>query len=143
MGMMRAGAPALGFALACLSSGAPALADMPSVSVELNKLEPNGGSCRAYLVVNNESKTGLKAFKLDLVLFQSDGVIGRRFAVDLAPLRPSKRSVKLFDIEGTSCDSVGSFLINDVVECEAESGQIDDCLGAINPSSLSQVKLTK
>lgn len=143
MGTMRAGAPALGFAAACLLSGIPAFADTPSISVELNKLEPNGSNCRAYLVVNNESKTGLKAFKLDLVLFQSDGVIGRRFAVDLAPLRPSKRSVKLFDIEGTSCDSVGSFLINDVVECEAESGQIDDCLGAISPSSLSQVKLTK
>lgn len=143
MGIARAGAPALGFAVACLSSSAPVLADTPSVSVELNKLEPNGDSCRAYLVVNNESKTGLKAFKLDLVLFQNDGVIGRRFAVDLAPLRPSKRSVKLFDIDGTSCDSVGSFLINDVLECEAESGQIDDCLAAISASSLSQVKLTK
>ena len=143
MGIPRAGAPALGFAVACLFSGAPAFADTPSVSVELNKLEPNGGNCRAYFVVNNESKTGLKAFKLDLVLFQNDGVIGRRFAVDLAPLRPSKRSVKLFDIEGTSCDSVGSLLINDVLECEAESGQIDDCLAAISVSSLSPVKLTK
>ena len=143
MDMMRAGAPALGFATACLFSGAPVLADTPSISVELNKLEPNGGNCRAYLVVNNESKTGLKAFKLDLVLFQNDGVIGRRFAVDLAPLRPSKRSVKLFDIDGTSCDSVGSLLINDVLECEAESGQIDDCLAAISVSSLSPVKLTK
>jgi hypothetical protein len=143
MDIMRAGAPALGFAAACLLSNGPVLADTPSISVELNKLESSDGSCRAYLVVNNESKTGLKAFKLDLVLFQNDGVIGRRFAVDLAPLRPSKRSVKLFDIDGTSCDSVGSFLINDVLECEAESGEIGDCLAAISPSSLSQVKLTK
>ena len=143
MGIPRAGAPALGFAVACLCSGTPALAETPTISVELNKLEPNGGDCRAYLVVNNESKTGLKAFKLDLVLFQNDGVIGRRFAVDLAPLRPSKRSVKLFDIDGTSCDSVGSFLINDVLECDAESGEISDCLAAISASSLSQVKLTK
>jgi hypothetical protein len=143
MGMMRAGAPALGFAVACLCSGTPTFAETPSISVELNKLEPNGGNCRAYLVVNNESKTGLKAFKLDLVLFKNDGVIGRRFAVELAPLRPSKRSVKLFDIDATSCDSVGSFLINDVLECHAESGEIGDCLAAISASSLSQVKLTK
>jgi hypothetical protein len=143
MGILRAGAPALGFAAICLLSSTPAPADTPSIAVELNKLEPSGGSCRAYLVVSNESKTGFKAFKLDLVLFQNDGVIGRRFAVDLAPLRPSKRSVKLFDIDGTSCDSVGSFLINDVLECEAESGVIGDCLAALNLSSLSQVKLTK
>jgi hypothetical protein len=75
-------------------------------------------------------------------LFQKDGVIGRRFAVDLAPVRPSKRSVKLFDIEGTSCDSIGSILINDVLECQPETGEID-CLAALNPSSLLQVKLTK
>jgi hypothetical protein len=142
MGILRAGAPALGFAASCLLSS-PVFADTPSISVELNKLEPSGGSCRAYLVVHNESKTGLKALKLDLVLFQKDGVIGRRFAVDLAPLRPSKRSVKLFDVDGTSCDSVGSFLINDVLECEAESGEIDDCLAALSPSSLSEVTLTK
>jgi hypothetical protein len=142
MGILRAGAPALGFAVAWLLSDAPVRAETSSIAIELNKLEPNG-SCRAYLVVNNESKTGLKAFKIDLVLFQNDGVIGRRFAVDLAPLRPSKRTVKLFDVDGASCDSIGSFLINDVMECEAESGQIDDCLAAISVSSLSQVKLTK
>jgi hypothetical protein len=143
MAMMRAGAPALGLAAACLFFAAPAHADTPSISVELNKLEPTGDSCRAYLVVNNEGEVGLKTLKLDLVLFQSDGVIGRRFAVDLAPLRPGKRSVKLFDIDGTSCDSVGSFLINDVMECEAESGTFDDCLSALKPSSLSQVGLSK
>jgi len=134
MGILRAGAPALGFAASCLLLGLPASADTPSISVELNKLEPNGGSCRAYLVVNDKS-TGLKTLKLDIVLFQNDGVIGRRFAVDLAPLRPSKRAVKLFDIDGTSCDSVGSFLVNDVLECEAESGEIGDCLAALSPSS--------
>lgn len=143
MAILRAGAPALSLAAACVIAGAPAFAETPSIAVELNKLEPSGGNCRAYLVVNNESQTAFKAFKLDLVLFQTDGVIGRRFAVDLAPLRPIKRSVKLFEIDGTSCDGIGSFLINDVLECEAESGAIDDCLAAINPSSLSQVKLTK
>jgi hypothetical protein len=143
MVILRAGAPAFGFAASCLLLGAPASADKPSISLELNKLESSGGNCRAYLMVNNESKTGFKALKLDLVLFQNDGVIGRRFAVDLAPVRPSKRSVKLFDIDGTSCDSIGSFLINDVLECEPETSEIDDCLAALNPSSLSQVKLTK
>ena len=38
MDMMRAGAPALSFATVCLFSGAPVLADTPSISVELNKL---------------------------------------------------------------------------------------------------------
>jgi hypothetical protein len=70
-------------------------------------------------------------------------VIAKRFAVDLAPLKANKRSVKLFDIEGTACDQVGSFLINDVMECKADSGPLTDCLKDISVSSRSDVQLTK
>ena len=119
-----------------------AFAQDASVAIELNKLEPQGQNCRAYFVVNNKS-TAYETLKLDLVLFRPDGVIGRRFAVDLGPLKADKRSVKLFDIDGTSCDEVGSFLINDVMECKAESGPLSDCLKDLSVSSLTKVQLAK
>jgi hypothetical protein len=118
-------------------------AQQGSIAIELNKLEPQGQGCRAYFVIGNKSSTTYQALKLDLVLFRPDGVIGRRFAVDLAPLTADKRSVKLFDIDDTACDQVGSFLINDVMECKAESGTRTDCLKDISASSLTSVKLTK
>jgi hypothetical protein len=113
------------------------------ISIELNKLEPQGGQCRAYFVINNKSGTDYEALKLDLVLFKPDGVIGKRFAIDLAPLKASKRAVKLFDIEGTACEEVGSFLINDAMECKAASGPIEDCLKDLALSTLTNVQLTK
>ena len=113
------------------------------ITIELNKLEPQGQGCRAYFVVGNKSSTSYQALKLDLVLFRPDGVIGRRFAVELAPLRADKRSVKLFDIEGTPCDQVGSFLINDVMECKSETGPVADCLKDIGVSTLTNVQLNK
>ena len=113
------------------------------ITIELNKLEPQDGQCRAYFVINNKSGTDYEALKLDLVLFKPDGVIGKRFAVDLAPLKASKRAVKLFDIEGTACDEVGSFLVNDAMECKTASGPVEDCLKAISLSTLTQVELTK
>lgn len=113
-----------------------------SLSVQLNKLEPQGSGCRAYIVVNNKSSTTYQALKLDLILFQPDGIIGRRFAFDLAPLKPNKQSVKLFDID-TPCDQIGSFLVNDVLDCKADSGPLDDCLSSIAVSSLTKVQLTK
>jgi hypothetical protein len=122
---------------------APAAADPAGISVELNKLEPQGGGCRAYLVVNNESATQYQTLKLDLVLFQPDGVIGRRFAIDLAPLKSSKRAVKLFDLDGVACDKIGSFLINEVVDCKTDAGPATDCLAAITVKSLTSVQLTK
>lgn len=121
----------------------PALAQQSSLSVELNKLETHGNGCRAYLVVNNNGKTEYAAFKLDLVLFQKDGVIGRRFAMDLAPLKPEKRTVKLFDLDNIGCNDIGSFLINDVMECKGGSGPVEDCLAALSVKSLTDVELSK
>jgi len=112
------------------------------LAIELNKLEPQKDSCRAYIVVTNNSTTVYQSLKLDLVLFQPDGVIGRRFALDLGPLRAQKRSVKLFDID-TPCDQVGSFLINDVLECNGETGSIPNCLADMTATSLTKAKLSK
>jgi hypothetical protein len=132
------------FALATSLLGfVSAKAEENSIAIELNKLEPQGNQCRAYLVIQNKSSTNFSELKLDLVLFQLDGVIGRRFAVELAPLKANKRTVKLFDLEGTACDQVGSFLINDVMECKAESEAVNDCLQNITASTLTNVQLTK
>jgi hypothetical protein len=111
--------------------------------VELNKLEPSEKGCGAYIVVNNIGETSYKAYKIDLVLFQSDGVIGKRFSIDLAPLKPKKKSVKLFDIDAIQCDKIGSFLINDVMECKADSGPVSGCLDALKASTLTNVQLSK
>ena len=108
-----------------------------------NKLETAEKGCRAYVVVSNPSSTTYDAYKLDLVMFQTDGIIGRRFALDLAPLRPSKRTVKLFELDNTSCDTIGSFLVNDVLECKAQSGPVNDCLSRLKVSSLTKVGISK
>lgn len=115
----------------------------PTLAVELNKLEPQANGCRAYVVVQNDSPTLFQSLKLDLVLFQQDGVIGRRFAIDLAPLKPQKRTVKLFDLDSMACDKIGSFLINDVVECKSDTGPVDDCLSGMTVKSLTNVQISK
>jgi hypothetical protein len=139
-------------ALACVLLGiAPAsAAEQPAtgagsggIAIELNKLEPQASQCRAYFVVTNKNTANYQELKLDLVLFRPDGVIGRRFAVDLAPLKSDKRTVKLFELADTACDDVGSFLINEVMECRADSGPVEDCLKDISVSSLTKAQLTK
>jgi hypothetical protein len=120
-----------------------ARAEDASVAIELNKLEAQGEQCRAYFVIDNKGSTNYQAFKLDVVLFRPDGVIGQRFAVELAPLKASKRTVKLFDIANTPCSEIGSFLINDVMECKDQSADVADCLSQITVSSRTENQLTK
>lgn len=121
-----------------------ALADpAKQVTLELNKLEAQDKSCRAYLVVSNDGTTVYQSFKLDLVMFQPDGVIGKRFALDLAPIKAGKKTVKLFDLDGVACDKVGSFLVNDIMECKSDGAAAEDCLSRLTLSSLGQVKISK
>jgi hypothetical protein len=113
------------------------------VTLELNKLEKSDKGCRAYVVVTNSTSTSYDAYKLDLVMFQTDGVIGRRFALDLAPVRPDKRTVKLFDLDGAVCDEIGSFLVNDVMECRTDTGAAEGCLAGLKVKSLTKVEISK
>jgi hypothetical protein len=132
------------FATAVLLFGAGGtMAEEGSIAIELNKLEAHDKDCRAYFVINNKNDTNYEALKLDLVLFQPDGVIGQRFAVELAPLKAKKRTVKLFDVAGTACEDVGSFLINDVMECKTDTGDVSECLQDISVSSRTDNELTK
>ncbi len=135
-------AAAIVLATAALAEDAQPKQD-EGISLELNKLEASDKGCRAYVVVSNPTSTSYDAYKLDLVMFQPDGIIGRRFAVDLAPLRPSKRTVKLFELDGTKCDQIGSFLINDVMECRSDAGPVKDCLASMKVNSLTKVEISK
>ena len=108
-----------------------AMANEETIHIELNKLETQDKACRAYLVLKNDTALDIKAFQLDLVLFDSDGLIANRLALDLAPLPIAKTSVKLFDIPETSCATVGQLLLNSILRCETDSGPIDNCLRLI------------
>jgi hypothetical protein len=115
----------------------------PALALELNKLEPYDKGCRVYVVLTNATETAYQSMKLDLVLFQPDGIISRRIAIDLAPVKAAKRSVKLFDLEGLACEKVSSVLINEVIDCKADSGPVADCLSRIALSSVAGAPLTK
>jgi hypothetical protein len=125
------------------AAAAAAAAPAGGVTLELNKLEPYEKGCRTYMVVNNTSDTVYQSFKLDFVLFQPDGVISKRIALDLAPIKAQKRTVKLFELEGVACEKMASILINEVMECKTEAGAVPDCLGRISTSSLTSVQISK
>ncbi len=136
-----AGALAAGW----LSGTSHARAEPPKVSLELNKLEASEKGCRVYLVVTNAAEAAYPTYQLDLVLFQPDGVIAKRLGMDIGPVKPSKRSLKLFDLDGLPCDRIGSVLVNDVLECKAEAGPLPqaECMAGLTLTALGSVKISK
>ncbi len=136
-------APAAPGVAAQAPAAATAAVATDKISLELNKLEALANGCRAYLVVENKSERAYAALKLDLVMFQTDGVIGRRFALELAPVKPAKTSVKLFDLDGVKCDDIASLLVNDVMDCKAGAGDEAGCIDRLALGSRAKAQLSK
>lgn len=113
------------------------------LSIQLNKLEPDGEDCRAYIVLENAADRHYESLRLDLVLFDADGIVARRLAVQAAPLAAGKTSVKVFGIDGLDCGDIGRVLLNDVLECKAGGVGAADCLAAIEPSAAGSVAFFK
>jgi hypothetical protein len=129
-------------AASLLACALPALA-AESVRVELNKLEPQDGACRAYLVFENQTGQSFSGLSLDLVMFDQEGIIAKRLAVNAAPLPAAKTSVKLFDIDGLACADIGRILINDAIDCADENGDVPNCVTLIEPSARGDVAFEK
>lgn len=125
------------------AAGAPAAAPAP-IRLELNKLEPtSGGACRVYFLIENGKGPSLRSLKLDLFVLDDKGVVGKRMAVEAAPIASGKTMVKLFDVAGVECGSFGRVLLNDVISCTAADGTALSCLDQIDVSSKADVPFGK
>jgi hypothetical protein len=114
------------------------------LKIELNKLEEAEGACRAYLLFENRTESAFRSLKLDLVMFGQDGVITKRLAIEGGPLPKDKTSVKLFEISGLKCETIGRILLNDVINCQDSAGEeMDGCIEMVMTSSKNKVPLFK
>lgn len=121
----------------------PAAAETGQLHVELNRLEERGDGCRVHLVLENKSPRAYTSYRLDLVIFSSDGVISRRLALETAPLRANKTMVKEFELAGLSCKGVGRILLNDIPACASDAGELGDCVTTTRVSSRASVAFVK
>jgi len=113
------------------------------VGLELNKLEPANNACRSYVLLQNQTGAAFTSLKLDLVMFDAEGIVAKRLALETAPLPADKTSLKVFDISGMSCEQVGRILLNDVLECAGDAGAREGCLGLIDVSAKGDLSLIK
>jgi hypothetical protein len=112
------------------------------IAVELNKLEAAGGDCQATVVTTN-GFSRLDSLKLDLVVFDGDGIVAKRLAAELGPLAAKKTVVKTFPVKGLACSAMSRVVLNDVLTCEGPSGPVPDCLDGIEPKSRTNVAFAK
>jgi hypothetical protein len=111
-----------------------AASDEP-IRLELNVLENADGRCRVSFVIENKSQAALESVKLELAVFNRDGIVQRRLATELGPVRGAKTVVKAFLVDG-ACDELGAILVNEVAACTP--GDANACLDRLALSSKVQ-----
>jgi hypothetical protein len=127
---MRIGAVAVFLAL--IPVGMSQAAPQEPLRLELNSLETADGRCRASFVIENKNETAVDSLRLELVLFNRNGIVQRRLGTELGPLRAAKTVVKAFAFEDP-CDELGSILLNEVTACAP--GDPTQCLDRLALSS--------
>lgn len=115
----------------------------PWITLELNRLDEKEAACGAVLVAKNARRDRIEDLNLDLVIFDQNGVVARRLAVQMGPLRAGKTVVKGFTIAGVACGAVGQLLLNDVIACQTEVAPLDECLDRVETSSRQVVPFIK
>lgn len=115
--------------------------DRTPLTVELNLIEQEGTSCRTYFVFENGGEVDFANLRLDVFVFNDNGIIGRRFLLDSGAVGAGGTRVRIADLPDTDCASVGYLLINGVLGCEDTDGAREDCASLINTRTRAEVEL--
>ena len=126
-------------ALAAAALTAAPVAAEENIAIELNRIEDSVGGCLSHMVLNNGSGLAFTDLQLDLVMFDTDGIIIDQLAVNLGPLRADKIMVRVFEIPGVACTDIGVMLLNDVLSCGNGEEEWADCVEMMQPSSRAAV----
>lgn len=130
----------LGWTLAERPAGA---ADPGELVIELNKLEDTQEGCRSVFVFDNGTGHELNRFRIDLILFDQQGVYDKQILLDMAPLYEDKKVLASFLLDEEPCTAIGSILVNDVPLCENGAGTELDCVPLLRVWSRTYVPLEK
>lgn len=133
----------IGLMMLCLTFVFPVAAETRALEIELNKVEQRKQTCRVYLFAQNKTQQEFTSFKLDVVLFNQNGIIQKNMAVNIAPLPVAKKIVKAFDLKNLECDSIGSLLVNRIINCETVTNDSLNCLSLLQLSSKNKIPFSK
>ncbi len=117
--------------------------DAGRVSIELNKLEQEGADCESYLVIRNPDGPSYSEFDMEVLVFDTDGIIQKRLAVNLAPVKKGRTTVYIAALADLQCETVGEILVNGFFGCMADGAAVTDCVDRVDLSTRSSVKLFK
>ncbi len=111
----------------------------PTLTLDLNDLQPSEKGCRLTFVVVNRLGSELTRAAFEIALFNDEGVVDRLTVLDFRDLPSGKTKVVRFDLAGTDCSKVGRVLINHATECVGVGIDPNACQRQLKPETKSGI----
>ncbi len=131
------------FAGTAVAEGEPA--DKSTIRLELNGASnTDAGGCRLSFVARNSTGTGLQAAGWQVGIFDTAGIVSSILMLDFGAMPEGKTKIVLFELPGRSCDNISRVLVNDISQCQPDSGtdetQASICLDALETESRTDIE---
>jgi hypothetical protein len=111
----------------------PTLAQAEELArLELNAVETASNRCLLTFLIESKTRKAIDSLKLELALFNLEGVIQLRMIIEMGPVRGMRTVVRTFPGEG-ECSQTSAILVNDVVTCSV--GDPAECMDGLTLSS--------
>ena len=114
-------------------------AEQPAIALELNAAKSTADACRMSFLFRNDLSAEIGDLALEVVFFNSDGLVEQFFMLKSGRLPRGKSRVRQFDMPQISCDGISRILVNDVAACEGDALTPQSCLDALSVSSRSKI----
>ena len=126
--MYRMFAPLVVLALATHPVLAQDATPLPTLTLELNAMQPGPTGCRVSFLATNTLGSTLDRAAVEMAIFASDGGIDRIVTLEFKALTAGKTKVLQFELGDLSCEGIGRILINDITTCEGPGIGATACL---------------
>jgi hypothetical protein len=126
--------------VAVFGAASSAEAENGRLSIELNQLENVDRGCRGAVIFNNETDATFADLAVEVAVFDQDDIVKNLWLLPARNMSPGTVRVRQFLFQEESCEDIGRILLNDVVNCETDTGlEAQECLRLIDASSRTDV----
>ncbi len=122
---------------------APAVAQAPSLDLELNKVEASDEGCQFHLLIRNKIGSDIEVLGVNLVFFDANGVMANRTIVTLGKVKSNKTLFRSFVFPELQCSDVSRVLVNELTQCQLAGESQIDCLDVMQVSSRAEIDFFK
>lgn len=130
------------FLLALLAASAVTAQEEEKVlTLDLNAADTIGEACRLTFVLSNGLPSDIDRLVYETVLFSEQGRVLLLTLFDFGALPVGRPRVRQFQVPDTTCDRIGSVLINGASTCDGEGLAPTICETALDTRSLSGIRI--